>query len=309
VFQAQTPWYLEQSVLRTRQRVYTAPLRLILFLLLPVCCLALEPARLDTSTDIGRAFARMYNFDFAGAHRILDEEIAKDPRVPLPYSVKAAAHLFSELHRLKILQMEFFEDDDRVVERKKLTPDPAVRAEFDRLIAEARRRAAARLAVERGDRDAMFAECMAAGLVTDYAALVERRRLGSFSLAKKSQAQALKLLDLKPPVYDAYLTVGAVEYVVGSMPFFIRWFVHIERIEGSKEKAVESLQLVAERGRYYGPFARILLSVIHLREQRMKEAENLLRSVATEFPENPLFHRELKRISDMRRANMAASGQ
>ena len=34
--------------------------------------------------------------------------------------------------------------------------------------------------------DALLALCMTTGLVTDYAALIEKRRFGSFSLAKKS---------------------------------------------------------------------------------------------------------------------------
>jgi len=252
-------------------------------------------ARVDTSTSEGQAFARMYEFDFSGAHAILDREVVRDAASPLPYSVKAAAFFFSELDRLKILQTEFFEDDDKVVDRRKLSPDPAIRRQVFRLFELTRQHAAARLAQHPGDREALFALAMASGLETDYAALVERRRLGSFSLAKHSQAQALKLLALDPPYYDAHLTTGSVEYVVGSLPFFLRWFVRIDQVEGSKERAVEHLRIVAEKGRYYGPFARVLLSVIALREKRPWEAESLLAGLCLEFPLNPLFRRELER--------------
>ncbi len=251
----------------------------------------------------------MYNFDFAGARTLLDQQIAEDPQSAMTYSVKAAACLFSELHRLKILQMDFFEDDDRVVDRSKLTPDPALRAEFFRLIEAARARANARLSAHPNDREAMFALCMSAGLVTDYAALVERRRFGSFSLAKQTQVHVVKLLALNPPYYDARLTSGAVEYVIGSMPFFFRWFIHLDGIEGSKQKGIEHLQIVAERGRYYGPFARVLLSVISLRERRPWEAQSLLAGLTAEFPENPLFRRELARASELaRRSSGAGAG-
>ena len=150
----------------------------------------------------------------------------------------------------------------RVVDRRKLIPDPGLRTDFFRLIETARQRANARLATHAEDREALFTLCMSAGLVTDYAALVERRRFGSFALAKQTQAYALKLLALNPPYYDARLTSGSVEYVLGSLPFFLRWFIRVDQIEGSKQKAVEHLQVVAERGKYYGPFARVLLSVI-----------------------------------------------
>ena len=270
-------------------------------------CLGAEPARVDTSTLIGQAFVRLYNFDFPGAQLILDRQIAQDPQIPLTHAVKAAAYLFSELDRLKILQMDFFEDDDRVIDRELLVPDPALRAEFLRQIEIARELANARLATHPDDREALFTLCMSAGLVTDYAALVERRRFGSFALAKHTQAYALKLLALKPPYYDAYLTSGSVEYVVGSLYFFVRWFVRIDGIQGSKQKAIEHLQLVAERGKYYGPFARVLLSVIYLREKRAQDAENLLAALVSEFPENPLLRRELERARGLARRGRPAA--
>jgi len=273
---------------------------------LAVCCVAAEPAKLDTSTPVGQAFARLYNFDFPGAHAILDRQIRLDPQDPLPYAIKAAAHIFSELHRLKILQMEFFEDDNRVVDRSRLSPDPQVREQFFRLVDTARQRANARLAVQPNDREALFTQCVTAGLVTDYAALIERRRFGSFLLARQTQAWIRKTQVLEPPVYDAYLAVGTTEYVVGSLPFFFRWFVHIDNIEGNKQKGIATLRLVAERGRYYGPFARIVLAAIDMREKRLEDAEGLLRGLVAEFPENPLLRQELERAVELHRKADAA---
>ncbi|MCC7174855.1 MAG: hypothetical protein IT159_06635 [Bryobacterales bacterium] len=282
-------------------------MRLVILFLFCGLAAAAQYAPVDTSTPVGVAFVRMYNFAFPAAHAVLDKEIARDPRTPLPYCVKAAALFFSELHRLKILQIDFFEDDERVVDRRKLKPDPALHAEMSRLIETARGLAETRLAADAGDRDALFTLCMSAGLVTDYAALVERRRFGSFSLAKQTQAHALRLLALNPPYYDAHLTIGSTEYVVGSLPFFLRWFIRIDQIQGDKQKGLEELRIVAERARYYGPFARVLLAVIHLREKRPWEAEGLLAGLSAEFPENPLFHQELARARELARKTGASS--
>ena len=156
------------------------------------------------------------------------------------------------------------------------------------------------------DRDSLFTLCMAAGLMTDYAALVERRRFGSFFLARQTQVYVRKLLALQPPVYDAYLAMGTTEYVVGSIPFYLRWLVHIDNIEGSKKRGMEMVQLVADRGRYYGPFARILLAAGHLREKRLDEAQRLLEGVLAEYPGNPLIIKELERIAELRREAAAA---
>jgi len=276
-------------------------LRWIALLLELAGCLAAQP-----ETSINQAFDRLYNFDFRRSQEILDRQSQLAPRDPLPLCVKAAGHLFSELHRLRILELDFFADDDKVVDRRALAPDRAVRQAFFQLLDDTGRLANARLAFRPDDADALFALCMATGLETDYAALIERRRFGSFALSKKNQVYARKLLALNPPVADAYMTFGTVEYVIGSLPFFLRWFIRLDQISGSKQKGIEELELVARRGRYYGPLARMMLAVIHVREKRPGKAEELLAGLVSEFPENPLFRKELLRVGRLAHPNGTA---
>jgi hypothetical protein len=250
----------------------------------------------NTEAALHAAYARLYDFDFKGAHEILDRQRQLDPQAPLIFAVQSAAYLFAELDRLKILELDFFTDDDKVVDRRKLIPDPVIRQKFFDSVAESDRLANARLAVNPDDPDALLALCMTTGMVTDYAALVEKRRLASFSLAKKSHVWAKKLLALNPPMVDAYMTFGTAEYIVGSLPFFFRWFVHMDSVEGSKSKGIEELTLVAEKGNYCGPFARMLLAVIALREKHPEEAERLLAGLAKDYPDNSLIRKELARV-------------
>src|SRR5262249_48960391 len=84
----------------------------------------------ESESEIDRAFARLYNFDFRGAHAVLNQRIAAAPEEPLPYAVRASAFLFSELDRLSILEGEFFSDDKRIAEKKKLKPDLQVKAQL-----------------------------------------------------------------------------------------------------------------------------------------------------------------------------------
>jgi len=256
---------------------------------------AAQAEKIDNETALKRAYARLYNFDFKGAQEILDRQRQVDPQAPILVATKAAAYLFSELDRLRILELDFFSDDEKVVDRRKLIPDPAVRQRFLLAVEESDKLANARLASKPDDPDAILALCMTTGLMTDYAALIEKRRFGSFVLAKKSHIWARKLLDLNPPVTDAYMTFGTAEYILGSMPFFVRWFVHMDQVEGNKKKGMDELELVAKEGKYYGPFARMLLAVIAIREKRPRDAESLLAGLATEYPENPLIRKELER--------------
>lgn len=247
--------------------------------------------------DIQLALGRLYNFDFPGTHEILARHIAAHPGDPLGYAIRSAACLFLELNRLGILESEFLIDDRRIISRKKLKPDPGVKSELWKAAADAQKRAGQRLAQNPDDREALFSLCLVSGVLTDYTALVEKRQFGSLSYAKQSQVHAVRLLRLDPKFYDAYLTSGVNEYLVGSMPFFLRWFVRFEQVQGSKKVAIVNLELVARSGRYLGPFAKILLAIIHLREKRPQESERLLRELTRDFPENPLLRQELARLA------------
>ncbi len=265
-------------------------------LLLFACSAPAVEQNANDASPIHRAFYRLYNFDFAGTHKILDRHLAEDPEDPLGYAVRASAYLFSELHRLSILEAEFLIDDERITEKKKGRPDPAVKQAMVEALGQARRRAETRLAANPRDEEALFTMCVVSGVETDYAALVEKRQFGSLSYAKQSQKYAVRLLAKNPQYYDAYLTAGVSEYLLGSMPFFLRWFVRFDRVEGSKKKAIENLKLVARSGLYLKPFAKILLSIIYLREKHPGESEQMLREFAQEYPENPLVRRELARL-------------
>jgi hypothetical protein len=254
---------------------------------------ALTPA----PTPIESVFHKLYNCDFNAAHAVLNEATPKDPANPLLYSVRAATYLFAEMDRLRILETDFFIDDKQVSTKKKLKPDPVVRQKFFQAVEDARGLANPRIAANPNDRDALFALCMSASVVTDYTALVERRQWRSVLLARQTNGYAQKLLKLNPPCYDAHLTVGTVEYILASMPFFLRWLVHFDHIQGDKEKGIENLKLVARHGQYYSPFAKILLAVVYLREKRPQDARIYLAEFAHDYPGNPLIRKELENVN------------
>jgi hypothetical protein len=263
--------------------------------ILAMVCLPLSAAAGD---GLDAAIQHMYDFDFAGSHRILDQHIAANPEQPLPYAFRGAAYLFYELDRMGILESDFFTDDDKIAAKKrKLDPDPVVRKNFLQAVADAESRGVAALQKNPDDKDALFAMCVAQGVSTDYMAFVEKKQIASLSSAKKSNNYAQRLLKLDPKFYDAYLTTGLTEYMVGSLPFFVRWFVRFENIDGNKEKGLQRLELVSREGRFFKAFSKILLSVAALREKRPKDAQRLLTELTTLYPANPLFRRELTKVS------------
>jgi hypothetical protein len=261
----------------------------------PALLLLFATATPPTSMD--RAFERLYNFDFAGAHAILDSHMREHPAEPLPYAVRASALLFGELHRLRVLESEFFAEDKRLIAKRKTAPDEAASKAFRTAIQSAQWHAQNTLRSKIDDADALFTMSLVSGLEADYMALIEKRQWQSLGLYEQSQSWSLKLLKAHPAYADAELTGGACEYLLGSMPFFLRWFVRIDGVEGQKSTAARKLERVAASGRYLGPFARILLSIVHLREKQPDRALSLLRQLSADYPHNPLFRAESDKLA------------
>ena len=246
---------------------------------------------------IDAAVQQMYNFSFPASHEILNQCIAAHPQDPLPYAFRAAAYLFYEMDRLGVLESEFLADDTRIIAKKKLRPDPTVRAQFYKALDDTGSRAEAALRANANDRSALFSMCISQGVATDYMALVEKRQFSSLSPARRSNNYAQRLLRLDPKYYDAYLTTGFSEYILGSLPFIVRWFVHFDNVSGSKERGVEDVRLVAREGHYFKPFAKILLGIAALRDKKPLEARDLLADLARDYPDNPLFRKELAKVT------------
>jgi hypothetical protein len=264
---------------------------LFALLLAPRLCAGADTTLLDD------AFGDLYNFNFPAAHQAVDRYIAEHPQESLPYSVRASGYLFYELDRLGILESEFLIDDKRIVDKKAKTPDPVVRATFLKAVDDARTRADAALAADPDDKMALLSMCIAEGVSTDYMALVEKHQILSLAPAKKSNNYAQRLLKLDPKFYDAYLAAGFSEYMIGSLPFFIRWFVHFDNVNGDKKVGIQHVELVANEGHFLKPFAKILLAIAALRDKRPRDAQKLLQELAKNYPQNPLFRNELAKLN------------
>jgi hypothetical protein len=251
------------------------------------------------------ALARMYNFDFPDALQILSQWNQAHPEDPLGHALGAATYLFSEFARLHILDGEFFEDDKRIVEKQGATPDPKIRASFYKEIDKAKQLAQARLKKDPNDQNALFAYTISLGLTGDYVSLVDKRGVASLTYSKEAQAYAVRLLKINPNYADAYITTGFSEYLVGSLPFFMRWFVHFDDTQGDKQLAIKRLQKVARDGHFLGPYARILLSIIYLREHEPAKSEALLAQLLQDFPENPLLRKEFGKVKLLTQSGQA----
>jgi hypothetical protein len=238
----------------------------------------------------------MYNLNFSQAHSTFTEYERTYPQDPLGHVSNAAAYLFSEFDRLRVLEFDLFTADSRFESRPKNAADPAIKSFFDEELAVSDRMAQEQLAKSPNDTNALFALILASGLRADYASLIEKKNVAALSFMKSSRGLAERLLILDPTCYDAYLAVGVENYLLGINAAPLRWMLRITGAQTDKQQGIEKLKLTATKGHYLAPFARLLLAVAAMRDKDSNTARSLLQGLSTEFPQNSLYKKELARI-------------
>jgi len=249
----------------------------------------------NAADTLETGFHQMYSLDFPAAHKTFDDWQQRYPDDPLGPASSAAAYLFSELDRLRVLELELFTENKKI-DSKKSRPDSRVKAAFESEVAKAERIAMKELQRSPKDVNCLFARVVATGLKGDYLALIEKKNSDALKYLKTSRSLAEELIAIDPTYYDAYLAIGIESYLLGIRSAPMRWFLRMSGAKANKEDGIAKLQITASKGRYLGPFARVLLAIAALRDHDKTKAEELLTGLAEEFPQNHLYRQELARL-------------
>ena len=245
-----------------------------------------------TETPLEEGYRHMYNLEFDQAHRSFESWEASHPDDAMAPASDAAAYLFSEFDRLHILQSEFFTQDRHFITDHKLTPDPALKRQFEASLASARKLAAH----APDDPNTMFASLLAIGLHSDYLALIEKRYGASFQDMKSARVLADKLLARDPHCYDAWIASGVENYMLSVKAAPVRWLLRLAGGETDRAGGIERLHITAAHGHYLAPFASLLLAVAALRDHDTAQARGILDNLARAYPRNPLYRQEVARL-------------
>ncbi len=241
-------------------------------------------------------YRQMYNLQFDEAHKTFGAYERENPHDPLGPVSNAAAYLFDEFDRLKILQSEFFVEDSMFRRRPKVVADAASRKAFDDELSKSLQLSEDILKQSPKDTNALFAKIMALGLRADFDALIDRHYLDSLKVMKSSRATAEQLLAIEPGYYDAYLAVGVENYLLSLKAAPIRWFLQLNGAQTDRDRGIQNLRLTAEKGNYLCSYARLLLAVAALRNKDRTQARDILGKLSQEFPRNRLYTEELSRL-------------
>ena len=253
-------------------------------------------AGVSGAPDLDAGFRLLYELRPEEARARFAAWRSAHPQDPLGSSAEAASYLFEECYRQGVLTSEYFLNDKRFLGKIAIKPDPELRDAFFAADLRAQDLARPQLETDPDNANALFAMTLRLGMQADYASLIEKHQIESLAMIRQADKFAQRLLVVNPDAADAYLTLGAANYIIGSLPALKRLFLKFKGISGDKAAGIQQLKIAAARGRYLRPFAKIILAMAAWREKNVVLARTQLEELVTEFPQNPLFAEELSKL-------------
>jgi len=242
--------------------------------------------------ELASGFHLLYTQKFAeGREKFADWE-SQHPDEPFVQVAVAASYLFEEFYRQDVLSSDFFLNEKKFLNGIDGKPDPGRMKSFQEAIQHARKLAKQRLEKNAKDPEALFALALSAGMESDAAMILKKQHLEALKRLKEANEHARQLLAQQPDANDAYVALGAANYIIGSLSGGARFMLRFGGIHGDKKLGMEQLGKTIENGRYLQPFAKILLALAARREKQNPLAQKLFHELSEEFPESALYAAE-----------------
>lgn len=242
--------------------------------------------------ELTSGFHSLYLQNFTEAREKFAGWESQHPDEPFGEVAVAASYLFEELYRQGVLSSDFFLNEKRFLNGIEGKPDPARMKSFQKAIQHARKLARQRLEKDPREPEGLFALALSAGMESDADMILKKEHIEALKRLKEANEHAKLLLAEQPDAMDAYVALGAANYIIGSLSGGARFMLWFGGIHGDKKLGMEQLGNTIEKGRYLQPFAKILLALAARREKQNPVAQKLLRELSEEFPESPLYAAE-----------------
>lgn len=244
--------------------------------------------------------AALYNIDYATAREKFEEIKKLQPQHPAGDIYLATVIWLEHLNKSRRLQTSLYRDEsnfyagaDKAKEENEGDEvDVAVDRAFRDRMAQAKTKALSLVARNKNDADAQYFLGAYYGVMAAYEASVARKFFAAMRNGSRGVDAHEKVLKLKPDYYDAYLSVGMYDYIVGNLPFMYKALATLAGVRGNKKRGIERLQTIVEKDAATADDARVMLLAIYQNEKRHEDALVLLQQLSAKYPASYLLKLE-----------------
>lgn len=248
----------------------------------------LRDAEYKAVSDEGVGY--LFRLEHDNAIEFFAELGEKLPEHPGPPLAEAICYWLRELFSRQELELDQFISPGYFTQPPKREMPEADRLAFERGIAKSQELARKHLLKYPGNKDARYYLGAAEGAQGAFAFTIDQSYIKALRHGKAAYAYQHALVQQDPEFWDSYLTVGTYEYTLGNIPWYLKWITTIAGYRGSEERGFQYLVTTAEKAKFVGNEARVMLMVLYVREEAYDYALQVAKSLHRRFPENFLLH-------------------
>jgi hypothetical protein len=242
------------------------------------------------------AFQAFYNLDYDAAIESLERESRSAGGDPGPFNHLAYGVLYRALFHAGALDGAVALSPKAFLGKPKVPMDAGDRARFDRALENARNLSWDRLKKNPNNAEALYTLGVAELHRANLLFLVEKEWRPALKQAGEARRLHTEAYSRDKNLVDALLVPSVHEYVVGSLPFYLKALGFLVGYRGDREKGISGIQQVARHGRRTRVEARVLNALVERREGRPANALETMKPLAAEFPSNHLYRMEVVRL-------------
>jgi tetratricopeptide (TPR) repeat protein len=251
------------------------------------------------STAVESGYEHFYNLEYPEAIGDFERAIAQHPDDPELHNHLAQTLVFQEMYRDGALESELVSGNNAFLRRPRLNPSPEMEKRFLNELERAMTLAQARLQKNPNDAAALYALGISYGLRSNYYWIVKKAWRDSLKDATAARRLHNRVSELQPANVDARLVQGLHDYLVGCLPWGWRMLGFLVGVHGDKEKGIQTVQQVAQKGEDNRLDAEIFLCALYRRENQPARAVPLVENLIRRFPRNYLLRLELSQMYSM----------
>ncbi len=264
------------------------------FLLSTLSAQSLREPRFMAKAQPG--FNDIYNLDYERAEQVFIALQKEYPGHPAPPLYLAIIGWLRELFRRQELNLDLFMSPSFFTRSTTLEMSPGQREEFFAHIQECQDLNQRILANNPKNLDALYSLGSSYGILSAFSITIDRSLRKAFAYANKAYQYNRQVVKINPAYYDAYMAVGLYQYIVGSIPWYLRWLAVIAGYFGTKEEGFHDLDLAVTKGEYVKTDAQIIRMALRVYQERPRDALTDAEDLHRRFPRNFIFQINIAQI-------------
>ena len=233
------------------------------------------------------------NLDYNQAEKLLQAYVADRPDDLRALNLLATVLLYREMFRRGLLESQLYGSKGEIFKPKQEPLDAEFQQRLLAILADAQGRAEHRLKRDPKDKEAMYWAGVTHGTRATYEFALHRAWLPALHEAKDATRYHRELIALDPAYVDALLIVGVNDYVVGSLPWYVKVLAALAGAHGDRSGGLAKVKRVANSGNCAREDARFMLDVLYQREKMLNEAAAVVEPMTRQYPRNFLLRMEL----------------